>query len=65
MSHRAEYETAISEFLRRKSVIRCPTACAAPTYGTIGESDRTALRNHEEAQEAARVQKLATLPKRK
>jgi hypothetical protein len=55
---RSEYEAAITEFLRNKGVTRCPTACAAPTVGTVAEVDRAALRSYEDAREAARLQKL-------
>jgi hypothetical protein len=56
-----EYEAAISDFLRNKGVTRCPTACVAPTHGTMAETDRAALRNHENAREAARLEKLSAL----
>ena len=55
----SEYEAALSEFLRSKGVTRCPTACVAPTLGTVVDKDRAALRGYEDAREAARVQKLA------
>lgn len=53
-----EYAAAVAEFLRKKSVTRCPTVCAVPTRGSIGEADRAALRNYNEAREAARLEKL-------
>ena len=40
-----EYEAALSDFLRSKRVTRCPTACVSPTYGTVAETDRNALRS--------------------
>ena len=52
-----EYEAAISDFLRSKGVTRCPTACVAPTHGSTAQTDRAALRDHENALEAARLQK--------
>ena len=55
---RTEHEAAIAEFLRTKGATRCPTACAAPTVGTVADADRAALRSHEDAREAARLQKL-------
>jgi len=56
-----EYEAAISDFLRSKGVTRCPTACVAPTHGAMAETDRAALRDHENAREAARLQKRSAL----
>ena len=56
-----EYETAISDFLRSKGATRCPTACVAPTHGAMAETDRAALRDHENARQAARLQKRSAL----
>jgi hypothetical protein len=53
----AEYEAALSEFLRSKGITRCPTACVAPN-ATVPETDRVALRCHGDALEAARLEKL-------
>jgi hypothetical protein len=53
----SEQDAAIAEFLRRKAITRCPTACAVPTYAAVSESDRAALRNYNEAREAARLEK--------
>ena len=53
-----EYATAVAEFLRKKGVTRCPTACIVPTHGKVPEEDRAALRNHVAAREAARQEKL-------
>ena len=55
---RIDYEAAIAEFMRKKGVTRCPTACAVPTRATVAEADRAALRNYGAAKEAARVEKL-------
>ena len=52
-----DYEAAIAEFLRRKSVTRCPTACVVPTHAQVPEADRLALRSHDAAREAARLEK--------
>jgi hypothetical protein len=54
----AEYEAALSEFLRSEGITRCPTAYVAPTYATVPETDRVALRCHGDALEAARLEKL-------
>jgi hypothetical protein len=53
-----EYAAAVAEFLRKKGVTRCPTACAVPTHGNVPEADRAALRNYDAAREAARQEKL-------
>jgi len=52
-----EYATAVAEFLRKKGVTRCPTACIVPTHGKVPEADRAALRNHVAAREATRQEK--------
>ena len=53
-----EYASAVAEFLRKKSITRCPTACVVPTRASVTEADRNALRNHDAAREAAREAKL-------
>ena len=53
-----DYEAAIAEFMRKKGVTRCPTACAVPTRATVAEADRAALRNYGAAKEAARLEKI-------
>ena len=57
MSH-SEYEAAIAEFMRKKGVTRCLTACAVPTRATVADADRAALRDYGAAKEATRIQKL-------
>jgi hypothetical protein len=52
-----EYDAAIAEFMRKKGITRCPTACAVPTHVALSEADRAALRNYGEAKEAARMEK--------
>jgi hypothetical protein len=52
-----EYDAAIAEFMRKRSITRCPTACAVPTHSAVPEADRAALRNYNEAKEAARLEK--------
>ena len=52
-----DYETAIAEFLRRNGVTRCPTACVVPTQASVSHSDRLALRDHDAAREAAKLEK--------
>ncbi|HEY1794489.1 MAG TPA: hypothetical protein VGG57_00075 [Stellaceae bacterium] len=56
----AETAAQIEEFMRRRGVTRCPTACAVPTHADLAESDRAKLRDYNEAREAARAEKLKT-----
>ena len=58
MMSETEYAKAVAEFMRNKGVTRCPTVCAVPTHASVGEEDRTALRNYNEAREAARLAKV-------
>ena len=53
-----EYAIAIAEFLSKKNVTRCPTACVVPTRGSVTDADRAALRDYDAAREAARQAKL-------
>jgi hypothetical protein len=53
-----DYAAAVADFLRKKGVTRCPTVCAVPTRGNVPDADRLALRNYNEAREAARLEKL-------
>jgi hypothetical protein len=54
----SEYAAQVEEFMRRRGVTRCPTACVVPTHGAVAESDRNQLRHYNEAREAARLEKL-------
>ena len=53
-----DYQAAVAEFLRTKSVTRCPTACVAPTHTAVADADRAALRDYSAAREAARMERL-------
>jgi hypothetical protein len=53
-----DYDREIAEFLRKKGVTRCPTACVVPTHATVADADRAALRDYSAAREAARIEKL-------
>jgi hypothetical protein len=55
-----EYDAAIAEFMRKKGITRCPTACAVPTHAAVSEADRAALRHYGEVKEAARVERSKT-----
>jgi hypothetical protein len=52
-----EQDALVAEFMRKKGITRCPTACAVPTHAAVSESDRAALRDYTAAKEAARVEK--------
>jgi hypothetical protein len=49
-----EYARALAEFVSRKGVTRCPTACIAPTGASLSNADRVALRSHAEIRDALR-----------
>jgi hypothetical protein len=56
-----DYETEIAQFLRTKSVTRCPTVCVVPTQAIVADADRAAYRDYVAAKEAARVERLKLL----
>jgi hypothetical protein len=58
----SEQEALIAEFLRKKGITRCPTACAVPTHAAVSEADRAALQNYSAAKEAARLEKAKSFP---
>jgi hypothetical protein len=49
-----EYARAVAQFLSKKGVTRCPTACVVPTRASVSDADRAALRDHAETREAVR-----------
>jgi hypothetical protein len=53
-----EYEAAVAQFLAKKSITRCPTACVTPTHGAPAASDVAALQSYAAAKEAAKAQKV-------
>jgi hypothetical protein len=53
-----DYDAAIAEFLRKRAVTRCPTACAVQTRASVPEADRVALRSYSAAKEVARLEKI-------
>ena len=57
-----EYDAAIAEFMRKKGITRCPTACAVPTHAAVPEADRAALRDYNAAKEAARLERSKSFP---
>jgi hypothetical protein len=56
----SEQDALIAEFMRKKGITRCPTACAVPTHAAVSEADRAALQNYNAAREAARLEKART-----
>jgi hypothetical protein len=58
MMSETDYARAVAEFLSKKHVTRCPTACVVPTHASVTEADCTALRDYDAAREAARQAKL-------
>jgi hypothetical protein len=60
MMSQTEYEAAVAQFLAKKGITRCPTACVTPTRGSLAEADRVELRKYIAAQEGARLEKLRT-----
>jgi hypothetical protein len=52
-------EAAITEFIRKNGITRCPTACVLPTQGEVPESDRAALSAYATDRERSRQAKAA------
>ena len=52
-------QAAIAEFIRRRGVTRCPTACLLPTQGLVAAADRAALKEHAIERDRVRRAKLA------
>lgn len=50
-------EAAVAEFIRRKGITRCPTACAVATQGEVAEADRAALAEYATGRERSRQAK--------
>jgi hypothetical protein len=57
MINDTEYSRAVTEFMARKGITRCPTVCVVPTQGNVAEADRAALRDYDAARAAARFAK--------
>jgi hypothetical protein len=55
-----EQDALVAEFMRKKGITRCPTACAVPTHAAVSEADRAALRDYRAAKEAARLERSKT-----
>ena len=52
-------EAAVAEFIRKRGVTRCPTACVLPTQGLVAAADRAALSEYAVERERIRRAKLA------
>jgi hypothetical protein len=52
-------EGAVAEFIRKKGITRCPTACVLPTQGEVTASDRAALAAYARGRELSRQAKAA------
>jgi hypothetical protein len=55
----ADPQAAIAEFIRKRGVTRCPTACVLPTQGLVAAADRAALEEHAVERDRIRRAKLA------
>ena len=58
MMSETEYARAITEFLSKREITHCPTACVVPTRASVTEADCAALRDYDAAREAARQAKF-------
>jgi hypothetical protein len=56
----SEQDALVADFMRKKGITRCPTACAVPTHAAVSEADRAALRDYSDAKEAARIERAKT-----
>ena len=52
-------EAAVAEFIRKRGVTRCPTACVLPTQGLVAAADRAALKEHAIERDRIRRAKIA------
>ena len=65
MMSQTEYETALAEFLAKKGITRCPTACVTATRAaSVAEADLAVLRSYSAAKEAARLEKVRNFHQR-
>lgn len=47
-------DAAVADFIRRRGVTRCPTACVLPTQASVAADDRAALAEYAEARDRVR-----------
>jgi hypothetical protein len=55
----SDREAAVAEFIRKRGITRCPTACVLPTQGSIAAADRAALEEYAMARDRVRRAKVA------
>jgi hypothetical protein len=55
----ANDEAAVAEFIRKRGITRCPTACVLPTQGSIAAADRAALAEYAMTRDRVRQAKVA------
>jgi hypothetical protein len=60
-----EHEAAVSEFLQKTGITRCPTACVGITQAEVAHADQIALQAYTETKEAARKAKLINHSRRR
>ena len=54
----SNHEAAIAEFIRKRGITRCPTACVLPTQVSIAAADRAALAEYAMARDRVRQAKV-------
>ena len=64
MMSETEYSSAVAEFLSRRGITRCPTACVVPTRASVTDADRAALRDYDAERAAARAAKFRSYQER-
>ena len=47
-------DAAVADFIRRRGVTRCPTACVLPTQASVAADDRAALAEYAELRDRVR-----------
>ena len=55
----SDREAAVAEFIRKRGITRCPTACVLPTQGSVAAADRAALEEYAMARDRTRRAKAA------
>ena len=55
----SNHDAAVAEFIRKRGIKRCPTACVLPTQGSIAAADRAALAEYAMARDRVRQAKGA------
>jgi hypothetical protein len=59
----SDCDAAIAEFIRRKGITRCPTACVLPTQASLAAADRAALAQYAVARDQMRQAKAVARAK--